>query len=333
MKSLSAVLRNERATPFVYRFAAVIVLVVLTLSIALCVANTGLLKYIGVGMLLGIMMWRLPMAVRLFVLFGAIVVLLAGCSASSGPPSPITNQWQVTYHVDIAVDSSGDRWVINEYITVPLNVLLQLPGVPASVAVVPRDLKSMRANAGVLAHEMGWQLIAIVNGNESKYHFGPTTIIHKIPLLPFTTVQDVNIWYGDDGYNDVLIPGPGSQVSITAPAGLIAATSPSSSPEATVTGEQRIINSFASAPDSESANVNISTMSVLVRAEPLRSLALLSITSWASFAVAGSWTFAVALLRRRSGAVLRRISGYVVGPEIPKDPKATAKADGANSAH
>ena len=331
MKGVLAFIRNGRAASFAYRCA---VALVLALPIALCVANAGLFKYTGVGILLGVLVWRLPLLVRIFVILGALVVLLAGCAAVEVSPTPV-NQWQVTYNVDIAVDSSGERWTVNEYMTVPLSVLVQLPGVPASPADVPGDLKSVRANADVLANELGWNLIAILNGSESEYRLGPTTIIHKVPLVPFTTVRDVNIPYGTIyGDNEVtdLIPGPGSEVSITAPAGEIAATSPASSPEATVTGEERVINSFASAADSESGNVIISTMSVLVRAEPLRSLAQLSITSWTSFAIAGSWAFAVALLRRRAGTVLGQISDYVLGPRIPKDPKAAAEAGNASNA-
>jgi hypothetical protein len=296
--------------PSVVGFASLLILVV---TLILCLANFNLIKYAVIGILVGGIFWKVPGWVRIILSIAVLAVLVAACGLASRAPIPQFD-WKATYTVGVALNSTGKTWTVSEKLIVPVRALRQItegdgksekslpPPKPNQVDLDTNKLSKMLESDG-------WSYVGLEEGHDPMFSLGPRSVAHPVPMVPLVTTQTISLPYVSPRETVYIIPGSGSSVKITGPSAVIEATTPASEAEATTAGEERIIEagSFDSM-DTRSFNVRISTLSILARNEPVRTLAGLSLAGWISFAIAGIWTLLINLMQ--SGAKKAGKSGW-----------------------
>ena len=300
--------------------------VVTLATVALCMANFDLIKFVVIGLLLGGVLWsRIPLAVRAILGILAIAVLLAGCSSQT-----TVYQWPASYQAQVNLNPAGTIWTVRESVTIAAATLRQITeGTGQYSATLPApkpgqyQLDTEKLERVLKAQ--GWQLTAVINGDMPEFSLRARTIRRAIPVVPLVASHSVPLVQVSLPAGVVLTPATGSLVTITSPAGVIAATTPPSSALPTTTGEQRVA-SWPETSGSTASNVSISTLSVLARDQPVRSLAGLSLQSGTSAAVAVVWMALIAafqgVLRDGGAAAWKRLRNRKKKPE-----DATAQQD------
>jgi tRNA A-37 threonylcarbamoyl transferase component Bud32 len=287
---------------------------ILLITLILCLANFNLIKYAAIGILLGGIFWKVPRLIRIMLFIVALVVFVAACVGTSAPRAIPQFNWTATYKAEIALNSNGKVWTINEQVTVPATALRQITEADGKYT---RSLPSPKPNqykldTGKLGRMMkpgGWIFIGMENGNNPMFSLRQRSVAHPIPTIPLVTTQAISLPYVSLLGDVNVIPGNDSSVIITGPSAVIVATTPASEAKVTITGEERIIEagSFGSI-GADSINVSIGTLSILARAQPVRTLAGLSLSGWISFVIAGIWMLLVSLVQ--SGAKKAGESGW-----------------------
>lgn len=279
-------------------------LLILLLTLVLCLANFGLTKYVVIGALAGIMLWKWPAWVRFLLGLAILLTFVAACTnLEEATPAP-KFYWPATYTTQITLGSSGRNWTVSEQLTVPGDALrqitegtghysVQLP--PPGPGQYQKDIDSLAQ----MVRQDGLVLTGVENGTDPIFSFPPVTLTHQLPLLPLITTQDVSLFYEALPGDVNIIPGAGSSVTITGPSELIGATTPASQAEATTTGEERVIEagSLTTTGGAGSVSISISTLSTLARAEPMRFLAGLSLSTGITWAIGAIWALLAVLLK------------------------------------
>jgi|SRR5215469_5576846 len=83
-------------------------------TLILCLANFRIAKFVAVGGLAGIILWKWSRWwVR--ILFGIVMlqILIAACASESGSPPPPEFNWPAIYKFQIVLNSSGKTWTVN----------------------------------------------------------------------------------------------------------------------------------------------------------------------------------------------------------------------------
>ena len=300
----------QRLTRFAAGWAALLILLA---TLVLCLSNFGLTRYAVIGILAGTIFWKWPLWVRYAL--GAVIVtlLLAACGEAAGPPQP-QFYWQASYITQITVNSRGTIWTVSEQLTVPADALRQLTEGTGRFAVnLPRPRpgqyqRDINRLTRMLEQE-GLTLTGVDKGSEPIFKFPSRTLTHRVPMVPLVAAQTVYLPYVTLSGNVNMVPGDDSKVVIDEPNGLIEATTPTSEAGPTTTGDERVIDgeSFSSRGTGSMA-VSISTLSILARHEPLRSMAGLSLVGGISWVIACIWTLLVALTQ--AGAKAAAASGW-----------------------
>jgi hypothetical protein len=285
-------------------------LVILLATLVLCLSNFGLTKYAVIGILAGIIFWRWPLWMRYTLGAAIVIIFLAACSASEAPQY----YWPATYDAQITLNSSGKIWIVNEQVTIPGNALRQITEGNGKFAVTlpppgPDQYQQDIIKFTQMIKPYGLTFVGVESGTDPIYSFPSSTLTHRIPIVPLVTAQTVDLPYLTLPSSVNVIPGDNSKVYIYAPRGVIEATTPTSQAGPTTTGEERVIDagSFSNA-NAGSVNVSISTLSVLARDEPLRSMAGLSLAGGISWVIAAIWALLVALAQ--TGAKTAAASGW-----------------------
>src|SRR5262245_58812698 len=101
--------------------AAMALLVIAT--VAMCLANTRQLFFVGVGSLLAILMfWRLPGEVKTLVVVGTIILILLFLSACE----PQGYVWTVGFRTSITLVRDNSEWDVRDEVTVPGETIRQI---------------------------------------------------------------------------------------------------------------------------------------------------------------------------------------------------------------
>jgi hypothetical protein len=292
--------------------AGPVMLVILLATLVLCLSNFGLTKYAVMGILAGIIFWKWPLWMRDALGAAIVIVFLTACSLNEARPPQF--YWAATYHAQITLNSSGKIWTINKQVTIPGDTLRQITEGNGKFAVIlpppgpdqyQQDIKKFTQ----MIKPYGLTFVGAESGTDPIYSFPSSTLTHRIPTVPLVTAQTVDLPYLTLPGSVNVIPGDDSKVYIYAPSGVVEATTPTSQAGPTTTGEERVIDvgSFSNA-NTGSVNVSISTLSVLARDEPLRSMAGLSLAGGISWAIAAIWALLTALAQ--TGAQAAAASGW-----------------------
>jgi hypothetical protein len=285
-------------------------LVILLATLVLCLSNIGLTKYAVIGILAGIIFWKWPLWMPYALGAAIVIIFLAACSASEVPQY----YWPATYDAQITLNSSGKIWTVKEQLTIPGDALRQITEGNGRFAVSlpppgPNQYQQDINKFTQMIKPYGLTFVGAERGTDPIYSFPLSTLTHRMPMVPLVTVQTVDLPYLTLPNSVNVTPGDDSKVYIYSPSGVVETTTPTSQAGPTTTGEERVIDagSFSSA-NAGSVSVSISTLSVLARDEPLRSMAGLSLAGGISWAIAAIWTLLVALAQ--TGAKAAAASGW-----------------------
>jgi hypothetical protein len=298
------------------RFSVIVCvsLLILLVTLVLCLANFGLIKYAVIGILAGIIFWKWPGWVRYMLGAAILIILLEACSSSENAIVLPQFNWPATYRTQIILNSSGKIWTVNEQMTVPGDALRQITEGDGQFAT---NLPSRRQDQYKIDIERlaqmvkpdGLTLIGVENGTDPMFSFPRQSLTHPIPVVPLVTTQTIDLPYESLSGNVNIVPGNDSSVVVTGPSAVIEATTPASMAEAATTGEERVIGAGSlSSGDTGSVSVSISTLSILARDEPMRMMAGLSLSSAISWVIAGIWGLLVVLMQ--TGAKAAAKSGW-----------------------
>lgn len=284
--------------------AGMAMLVILLATLVLCLSNFGLTKYALIGILAGILFWRWPPWMRYALGAAIVIIFLAACGAAEAPQY----YWPATYDAQIALNSSGKIWTVSEQVTIPGDALRQITEGNGRYAVnlpppAPDQYQQDIEKLTQMIEPYGLKFEGVESGTNPIYSFPSSALNHQIPIVPLITAQTVDLPYLSLPNGVDVTPGDDSRVYIYAPSGIVEATTPTSQAGQTTTGEERVINAGSfSGPHTGSVNVSISTLSVVARGEPLRSMAGLSLVGGISWATSAIWALLVALVRTGGNA-------------------------------
>lgn len=315
--------------PTVLSSAALAIFLVTSL---LCLASPHLCVCAVLGIGLGIIVfWNISVWVKFFLICPLVLVTIVGCR----PDDHLPFDWTVPYQVHISLGSSnGITWTIDEEMTIPGATLRQItegtglwwtPLPPPK----PQQYQMDTDRLTKLLRSSGWKFLGVENGENPVYQLKLPTRSYPQPLMPLVATHEVDLTYAtlDDEFGIAIGPSSASYVIVSAPSGIIAATTPASSAETTTSGQERTIeaSSFGELDQDSSGKVRISTLSVLARNAPGQVAAEISLSNMIPWAMGGVWVLLFALMRNEGPKALKSVF-----QRIHKRGKRTKKDRAAN---
>ena len=237
-------------------------------------ANWTLGLFILGGMLLGLCIRNRKFLVGLLIL-GSIAALSFYYFATRphNEYSCLAPSFGIQENTEARYDDTRGGWLISRQFTVPAASVDAMAdgggndcitadlGIPSSASTSERI-----ARIEALLAEKGWRLLRVQSDGpvfDRPTEYLPATI-HKFPQLKTRlSIPVPNISIG----NAYFEPGENSTVSLTAPKGMILATTPPNEPKRATDGEISIVELSY-----DTTGVDVEALSPLVRFEPIRSL-------------------------------------------------------------